>query len=266
MTEQVAISVGESVVDGPVTPPSTYLVCGVEIAALGPEAAAEHIINAAITGGGYQVHLCNAYTLSLVDGDAKLRTALEKSDLNLADGTPVAWLGRRNGVDGPTRGPALLRDVARLGVTSELHHYLYGAADGVARRVVDRLKEDYPGLVVCGHETPPFRDASDDELDVLCRRVERAGADVLWVALGTPRQDYLVPRLAERLSCVVIPVGAAFNFLSGEVSEAPGWLYGSGLEWLYRLASEPSRLWRRYLVGNPRFVLSAVTHRRGSQR
>jgi N-acetylglucosaminyldiphosphoundecaprenol N-acetyl-beta-D-mannosaminyltransferase len=239
-----------------------FPVCSIPIAALGPEEAAEAIVEAGLRRSSFEVHLCNAYTLSLVDYDETLRNALAHADLNLADGTPVARIGRRHGSPGPVRGPGLVGDVARAGVKYSLSHYLYGGAQGVADSMAERLKEHAPGLHVVGTECPPFRELTDAELDVVARRIDESRAHVVWIGLGTPKQDYLVPRLASRVSAAVVPVGAAFDFWAGTVDEAPEWLHGSGLEWMHRLASEPRRLWRRYLIGNPRFLWSALLHSR----
>lgn len=239
----------------------TYDVCGIPIAALTPEAAADTVVSAAAQGERLEVHLCNAYTLSLVDTDPQLRDALLTADLNLADGTPVAWMGRRHGAVGPVRGPGLVGDVARAGIEPGLRHFLYGGAPGVAERMADRLAAEVPGVAIAAVESPPYRDLTDDDVDALADRIRASGAQIVWVGLGTPRQDYLVPRLAARLPVAVVPVGAAFDFWAGQVAEAPRWLHGSGLEWVYRLLREPRRLWRRYLIGNPRFVLGAVQHR-----
>ena len=114
--------------------------------------------------------------------------------------------------------------------------------------------------------TPPFRPLGDDDIDGLVARVRASGANILWIGLGTPRQDYLVHRLARDLAMPIVPVGAAFDYWSGEINEAPAILHGSGLEWLHRLVSEPRRLWHRYLVGNPRFLVAAWRHRHLSMR
>lgn len=240
----------------------TGRVCGVDIAAVGLWEAAGAIVDAAVRRAPLQVHLCNAYTLSLVDRDRELRKALDTSDLNLPDGTPVAWLLRRAGADGPVRGPDLVPEVVKRGVATEVRHYFWGGADGVAERAAARVCESVPGALVAGCESPPFRDLTDEELSALADRLRASGANVLWVGLGTPRQDYVVPRLTERFDGPVVPVGAAFDFLAGTVPEAPPFLRGTGLEWMHRLASEPKRLWRRYLLGNPRFVAAALRHRR----
>jgi N-acetylglucosaminyldiphosphoundecaprenol N-acetyl-beta-D-mannosaminyltransferase len=241
--------------------PLTYDVCSVEIAAVTPAVAAETIVAAAEAGTRYEVHLCNAYTLSLVGRDRRLHEALRRADLNLPDGTPVAWLGRRWGTTGPVRGPSLVGNVAALGVDAGVQHYFYGGAQGVAELMAARLAEHAPGLIVVGTETPPYRDLTDPELDSLAERVHASGASVVWLGIGTPRQDYLVPQLAPRLNAVVVPVGAAFDFWSGRVAEAPAMLHGSGVEWAYRFSREPARLWRRYLLGNPRFMWDTARHR-----
>lgn len=244
------------------TPLTTYPVCGVPIAAVRPHEAVTRIVEHARAGGPYEVHLCNAYTLSLVDDDRLLREALLAGDLNLPDGTPVAWLGRKHGTAGPVRGPGLVGDVARAGVEYGLRHYLYGGAEGVVDLVRQRLEHDANGVQIVGVETPPWTDLDDGAIAALAARIDSSSAEIIWVGLGTPRQDYLVRRLAPLVNCPVVPVGAAFDFLAGRVNEAPKFLQGSGLEWAHRLAKEPRRLWRRYLLGNPKFVYRAVKARR----
>jgi N-acetylglucosaminyldiphosphoundecaprenol N-acetyl-beta-D-mannosaminyltransferase len=238
----------------------TYPVCGVPIAALDASRAAAQIVDHAVAKESLQVHLCNAYTLSLVDFDDRMRAALLAGDLNLADGAPVAWLGRATGAVGPVRGAELVGEVWQQG-GSRLRHYLYGGKDGVAAEMAAALRARTPDAVVAGTETPPFRPLTDADLDAIAARVRASGANILWIGLGTPRQDYLVHRLSESLPMPIVPVGAAFDFWSGAIKEAPKMLHGSGFEWLHRLASEPRRLWRRYLLGNPRFLLTAWRHR-----
>jgi N-acetylglucosaminyldiphosphoundecaprenol N-acetyl-beta-D-mannosaminyltransferase len=239
---------------------TTFNVCSVPISALDSTAAAVRIVADAVAGATCQVHLCNAYTLSLVNQDHEMRRALLEADLNLADGAPVAAMGRRYGLSGPVRGTDLVAEVARQGGTA-VRHYLYGGKAGIADLMAAELARKIPQATVVGTECPPFRPLTDEDLAGLVDRVRLSGANVLWIGLGTPRQDYLVHKLAPQLSIPVVPVGAAFDFWSGAIKEAPRVLQGSGLEWVYRLAQEPRRLWRRYLLGNPRFVLSAWRHR-----
>lgn len=237
----------------------TYPLCGVAIAAVSPEGAVATLVQRAQQREPFEVHLCNAYTLSLVAEDERLARSLARGDLNLPDGAPVAWFGRRAGTRGPVRGPALVARVADEGTSVGLRHYLYGGAEGVAQQVEEALVALNPAVHVVGAETPPWTDLDESELVALAERITASRADVVWIGLGTPRQDYLVPRLAPLVNCVVVPVGAAFDFLSGRVREAPAILHGSGFEWVYRLAKEPRRLWRRYLTGNPRFLVQAFS-------
>lgn len=239
----------------------TFRVCGVDIAAVSPREAAELVVDHAERRAPLEVHLCNSFTLSLVDGDARLRETLDRADLNLCDGTPLSWFGRRQGMRGPVRGPGLVGDVARLGVDRGVRHYLWGGNVGVADDMAEGLARHAPGIDVAGTDCPPFRVPTVEDLDQVAERVRASGANLVWVGVGTPKQDYVVPQLSERLGIPVVPVGAAFDFWSGAVPEAPRVLQGSGVEWVYRLVKEPRRLWRRYLLGNPRFLWSALRHR-----
>jgi N-acetylglucosaminyldiphosphoundecaprenol N-acetyl-beta-D-mannosaminyltransferase len=237
-----------------------YSVCGIPITDVDSLTAAEMIVACAAVGTGLQVHLCNAYTLSLVDRDDVLRKALLSADLNLADGTPVSWMRRGASSHGPVRGPGLVGAVATTGL-GVVRHYLWGGKAGVAGGMADGLRAAVPGVEIVGIDTPAFRMPTDEDLFELASRVRASGANVLWIGLGTPRQDYVVHRLAPLLDIPIVPVGAAFDFWSGAVPEAPAFLHGSGFEWVYRLSREPRRLWRRYLIGNPRFLVSAWRHR-----
>lgn len=236
----------------------TYLVSGVDIAALSPQRATQLIATRRVR----EVHLCTTHTLSEVDRDPMLRSALALADLNLPDGAPIAWLGRGSGVRTVVRGSELVLDVMRAGNAHGLSHYLYGGAPGIAIRMKDCLERKLPGVKVVGSECPPYRELDDDEVAALGQRITSSGAAIAWIGLGTPKQDYLVHRLAPYTAATLVPVGAAFDFISGNVKQAPRWLHGSGWEWLYRLGKEPKRLWRRYLIGGPRFVIVACRHAR----
>ncbi len=237
-----------------------YQVCGIEVAAVTSARAAEILVEAAVARESLQVHLCNVYTLSLVDSDDRLRESLMASNLNLPDGAPIAWLGKRWGTAGPVRGPSLVGNVVDLGRDFRLRHFLYGGKAGVAGEMACALVQKFAGACIVAAEAPPFRDLLDGEVVELGARIVDRGADIVWIGLGTPRQDYLVARIAAVTGAVVVPVGAAFDFWSGSISEAPRWLHGSGFEWLYRLSQEPKRLWRRYSFSSARFIYSVSIH------
>jgi len=212
--------------------------------------------------GGRAVHLCNAYTLSLTAKDDEYAAVIDRGDLNLTDGMPLAWLARRLGFpvdpkDRP-RGCDVFIETARAGVATGLRHYLYGGTPVVVEGVADGLRHLAPGIAIVGVESPPFRPLSDEESDDLVRRVKESDADIVWVGLGTPKQDHFVDEYRDKLGATLVAVGAAFDFIAGNKTQAPEWMRRNGVEWMHRLGSEPGRLWKRYLVGNTTFVAGAV--------
>lgn len=211
------------------------------------------------------VHLCNAYTLTLSAKDSDYARSLD-GGLNLIDGTPVAWYYRlltRAPARGPVRGPSFMR---RMLDEPGLRHFLYGGSDEVLESLEKAIAAEHPQAVVVGSHAPPFRPLEDADIAALLTDLRATDATIVWVGLGTPKQDLLLARLAQSSNVVSIGVGAAFDFLSGEKKEAPPALHGSGLEWLHRLATEPRRLWRRYLLGNTAFIRLAGRELRAQRR
>lgn len=241
---------------------------GVPITACPPERATELLIEQArTTDRGIDVHLCNAYTLALADSDDAYRAMLARASINFPDGTPVVWANRlRHGSSGVSprrvRGPDLFLDVFERGTAVGLKHYLLGGAPEVLEALEHNLRERFPDAVIVGAESPPFRALTEQERDEQADRLRASGAQIVWVGLGTPKQDWECARLRDRLPMVFVAVGAAFDFAAGTKSTAPHWMQEHGLEWVHRLASEPRRLWKRYLFGNVRFVIAAVRNRR----
>jgi N-acetylglucosaminyldiphosphoundecaprenol N-acetyl-beta-D-mannosaminyltransferase len=236
--------------------------CGVRVDACRLDDAADEILEASAAERPCTVHLCNAYTLSLAHRDPSLRDALDRGDLNLADGMPLVWIGRWAGfahMAGRVYGPDLMRTVVDRGRDQGLRHYLYGSTPAVVRRLAASLTGAYPGARIVAAESPPFRALRPDEVDALTGRVRAAGADVMWVGLGTPKQDRFLAELGPGLGTTLVGVGAAFDFLAGTKAQAPRLLRDHGLEWAYRLGREPRRLWRRYLVGNAVFLAGVAT-------
>jgi N-acetylglucosaminyldiphosphoundecaprenol N-acetyl-beta-D-mannosaminyltransferase len=225
------------------------------------DAAVERIAAAAEQRRPLAVHLVNAYTLSLAVRDDGFRALLDRGDLNLPDGTPLVWLGRRKGLHDFTSrvyGPDLTVAVCDRGRERGVKHYLYGGSPDVVERFGGELRRRFPGIEIVAAESPPYRPLEPSEEAELVDRVERSGAHIVWVGLGTPKQDAFVEAFRDRLGVPVVAVGAAFDFLAGDKKMAPRWMQERGLEWLYRLLSEPRRLWKRYLVGNLVFLWGAL--------
>jgi N-acetylglucosaminyldiphosphoundecaprenol N-acetyl-beta-D-mannosaminyltransferase len=238
-----------------------FCCCEVRIDAFTLDAAIDCLRIFTAEGGGRAIHLCNAWTLALAGRDAELAAALNRGDLNLPDGTPLTWIGRRVGFEQmrqPVRGTTFLLAAALAGRDWQLRHYFYGSTPNVVGRLANRISYEAPGIEVVGVESPPFRPLTKAEEAELVSRVHLARPDVMWVGLGTPRQDIFVDQFRERLGVTMVAVGAAFDFLAGAKRQAPTWMQDRGLEWAFRLATEPRRLWKRYLVGNALFLVGAV--------
>lgn len=187
--------------------------------------------------------------------DPGLKAILNQASLVVADGMPLVWLGRHYGFKLPRRvyGPELLEAFCRE--TGDRYcHFFYGGAPGVAERLGEVLKQRF-GVRVGGTYSPPFRPLTSSEKRQLMKLVETARPDVLWVGLSTPKQEAWMAEYRTLLRVpAMIGVGAAFDFLTARTSQAPCWMRDHGLEWFFRLATEPKRLWRRYLIGGSKFV------------
>ncbi|HZT71141.1 MAG TPA: WecB/TagA/CpsF family glycosyltransferase [Terriglobia bacterium] len=183
------------------------------------------------------------------------KTILEEADLVVPDGMPLVWMGRRQGFNMPRRvyGPELMETFFRV-TQKRYSHFFYGGAPGVADELAKRMRELY-GIMIAGTWTPPFRELTFEEQEEVSRMIQSASPDVLWVGLSTPKQEKWMWNFRDRVSVpVMVGVGAAFDFHTGRVRQAPRWMREHGLEWLFRLASEPRRLWRRYLIYGSQFV------------
>jgi N-acetylglucosaminyldiphosphoundecaprenol N-acetyl-beta-D-mannosaminyltransferase len=147
-----------------------------------------------------------------------------------------------------------------------LRHYFYGATGETLAKLKENLLDQFPGLQIVGMYSPPFRPLTEAEKDTVTEQVNAASPDIVWCGLGTPKQDFWVAEFRPRLNCsAILAVGAAFDFHARRIRQAPRWMMSAGLEWLFRLYIEPRRLWRRYIIGNPRFIL-LVLHRQFLKR
>ena len=231
--------------------------------------AAEEVIRLATDDKvrGADVHLCNAYTLALADKDPSFRSMLGHATHNFPDGQSVVRANQllHRGVSVPgTRvyGPDLFLDVVALGRSVELRHFLLGSTPEVLAQLEVELRSRFPGVNIVGTASPPFRDLTAEESNDQIHLLASSGAQVVWLGLGTPKQDREAARLAAAVPAVFCAVGAAFDFVAGNKKQAPTWMQQLGLEWLYRVATEPRRLWKRYLFGNVRFIKAAASGRR----
>jgi N-acetylglucosaminyldiphosphoundecaprenol N-acetyl-beta-D-mannosaminyltransferase len=204
------------------------------------------------------VSFCNVHSVMSARRCEELAAALAASDIAAPDGMPVAWWIRAvHGLAQPrVFGAAAMEAALRHGVDRGWRHFFYGSTDETLAKLRDRVAVTHPGAVICGRYAPPFRPLTDEEESDVLRRITDARPTVLWVGLGMPKQELWMHRVRDRLpGMTLMGVGAAFDMMAGRVSQAPQWMRDSGLEWVYRLAQEPRRLWRRYVLNNPAFML-----------
>jgi N-acetylglucosaminyldiphosphoundecaprenol N-acetyl-beta-D-mannosaminyltransferase len=217
--------------------------------------------------GGIAVHFANAYNIALADSDSTYRAILGQGDLVFSDGVPVVWAGKRLHPHAAARwarvyGPDVMTGVLKESNSEGPRHYLLGGSPETLELLTECISSRWPMACVVGTESPPFRTPTADELEARDARIQESGATLVWVGLGTPKQDFEVRRLADSLPVTALAVGAAFDFIAGTVTQAPQWMQSSGLEWVYRFCREPRRLARRYVWGNPRFVMSVAKQAR----
>jgi len=212
---------------------------------------------------GTAIHFCNAYNVALARSDAAYRQVIERGDYVFSDGVPITWVGKRlrpdlAGTWERVYGPDVMTAVLQGSGEQGPKHYLLGGSPDVLTALQASIARRFPAAQIVGGESPAFRAPTDAELAERDERIAASGATIVWVGLGTPKQDYEVARLASALPVVAIAVGAAFDFLAGTKPQAPVWMQRSGTEWLFRFASEPRRLAKRYLWGNSVFAWEAA--------
>lgn len=255
--------------DDPCPRPERTNILGVGVSAINMQQALDQIACWIERRERTYVVVCPVYTVMMCQEQPALRRIVNRAGMVTPDGMPLVFLSRRLGqphvgrVYGPDLMLAFSEVAARRGYTS----FFYGGAEGVPERLAEVLCARLPGLRVAGTHAPPFRDLTDEEDDAVIEMINAANPDVLWVGLGSPKQDYWMARHRDRLNVpVMIGVGAAFDMHTGRIPQAPRWMQRSGLEWLFRLAAEPGRLWRRYLIYNPLFMLYVALQFAGLRR
>ena len=216
---------------------------------------------------GYIV-LAPAHNLLAAYDDPLVKAAFADSLLTVPDGMGTVWFLRALGHSeaGRVYGPDLLQAACAAGLAAGWRHFFLGGDPQVAEALMTRLRDQHPGLLIAGIAAPPFGEWSTDEARTIMAMINQAKADIVWVALGSPRQERWMANHRGKLKApLLIGVGAAFDFLAGAKAQAPRWLQRIGLEWLFRLLSEPRRLWRRY-AQYPRFVWLALGQILGLKR
>ena len=220
-------------------------------------------------GAGGAVYTPNVDHVMLAEAHAGFREAYEHTSLSLADGMPLLWASRLLGTPLPEKvsGSDLVMPIAALAAARGWGVYLLGGAPGVAEEAAARLRR-FCGVRIVGCDTPQIALDGGCEADrLVIERIRRAAPQIVFVALGAPKQELWIRRMLPHVRpAVLVGIGASLDFVAGRVRRAPPWLSSLGLEWLYRLGQEPRRLWRRYLVRDPQFLLVALRMLRVARR
>lgn len=216
---------------------------------------------------GY-ICVTGVHGVSEAQGDADFRRILNGAFLCTPDGMPMVWLGKWDHREmDRVYGPDLMELSLERGIPLGWRHFFYGGAPGVTEELKEKVQQRFPGVQVAGMFTPPFRLLNAEEQRDLTALVERCRPDIIWVGLSTPKQEKFMANYLPKLNTtLMIGVGAAFDFHSGRVKQAPRWMQRSGTEWFYRLCQEPRRLWKRYLKNNPLFLGRIVMQKLGMRK
>lgn len=215
------------------------------------------------------VCICNTHSIVSANDDPSFQKIINEADMATPDGAPVAWYMRLRGIAGQSRisGPDLMWKVCeRLNASQATSIFLYGSDEQTNSLVAKRLHSEFPSLKIAGSYSPPFRPLSLAEMEASAVMINESGAGLIWVSLGCPKQERWMAQQKGRVAGVMIGVGAAFDYHAGVIRRAPALMQRCGLEWFFRLISEPRRLWRRYLYNNTKFLylaaISALAQRR----
>jgi N-acetylglucosaminyldiphosphoundecaprenol N-acetyl-beta-D-mannosaminyltransferase len=189
--------------------------------------------------------------------DARVAQSYARATLMMPDGAPTVWVGRWQGFSQMQRvaGPELMLEIFRRKQFANCTHFLYGGKEGVAEELRDRLTQRFPWARIVGTHTPPFRDLTPHEEESLASRINKLKPDMIWVGISTPKQERFMMRLLPLLdSTLMFGVGAAFDFHTDRIKDAPQWVKRAGLQWLHRLIQDPRHLLWRYLRNNSAFI------------
>jgi N-acetylglucosaminyldiphosphoundecaprenol N-acetyl-beta-D-mannosaminyltransferase len=250
----------------PTTPFETLSIGGVPFQVCSFEESVEWTLKAAARRESHAIRLTNAYCVALAQSESDYLRLLSESGINFPDSIHVSRtmkaMDRLGGIldrrMGRVRGPSYFERTLSKGRSIGIRHFFLGGTPETLEQLTRNAREEFPGIVIAGTHSPPFVPIDSMWVTEMADIIRRANADIVWVGLGTPKQDYAAEALAAELNCCVAGVGAAFDFIARTSREAPKWIQDSGLEWLFRLGTEPRRLWRRYILGNPVFMWVAA--------
>jgi N-acetylglucosaminyldiphosphoundecaprenol N-acetyl-beta-D-mannosaminyltransferase len=248
---------------------SSVNILGVKVHATSMDRALARIESALVSGEKGYVCVTGVQGVMEAQVDSNLKRIINHSILTTPDGRPTVWVGWLRGFFKMRQvtGPDMMLRICALSAEKGYTHFFYGGNAGVADQLKDSLSRRFPGMKVVGTYTPPFRPLYEDEEAELIRKVAELKPDFFWVGLSTPKQERFMDQYISRLDTrLMFGVGAAFDIHTGRIKDAPYWMKATGVQWLHRIYQDPGRLWRRYLVNNPKFVYRITLELLGIQK
>jgi N-acetylglucosaminyldiphosphoundecaprenol N-acetyl-beta-D-mannosaminyltransferase len=224
------------------------------------KSVSDQVLHWTLSGGAHYVCVANVHTVMEGYDSIEFERVVNNSSLVTPDGMPLVWMMRAKGVSYQERvyGPALMLCLLEAAAHAGTPVGFYGGTPVVLNSLIQRMRARYAGLNIAFCYSPPFGKLSPNEDTVIVEQISQSGVKLLFVGLGCPKQEIWMAEHRNKVKAVMIGVGAAFDFHAGIKPQAPSWMQQIGMEWLFRLASEPRRLWKRYLYHNPRFVVLAA--------
>lgn len=240
-----------------ITPKKYANVLGVKVSAIDIPMAIDTIDNWIATNQPNYVTITGVHGVIESQRDENIKEIHNRAGMVTPDGMPLVWMNHVQGNKHVSRvyGPDLMLAICEQSKQRGFKHFFYGGAEGVPELLKEKLTERFPDLEVVGTYSPPFRPLTPEEDEDIIKMIDESGANIVWIGLSTPKQEkWMSAHLGRMKAPVMIGVGAAFDFHAGLKTQAPKWMQKNGLEWFYRLASEPRRLGKRYLINNPIFI------------
>ncbi len=235
-------------------------ILGVNIAEVDMETLKAFTVSHIAELSGKYICVANVHTTVTAYENAAYRDIQNGAVLSIPDGGPLSSAGRKRGYTAMQRttGPSYMQEMLKEGY----RHFFYGSTEETLERMKKKLQSDYPGAVIAGMYSPPFRELTEEEDKEIIEMINAAEADFVWVGLGAPKQEYWMAAHEGKIHGLMVGVGAAFDYLAGNISRAPEWMQKHNLEWLYRLMQDPKRLFYRYFHTNTSFIWNAVIRKK----
>lgn len=238
----------------------TCNIMGVDLAAINMEWLIDFTKKYIKELSGDYMCVSNVHTTVMSSEDPSYCAVQNGGIMAIPDGGPLSSVGRKRGAFKMQRttGPDYLREILKISEENGYRHYFYGSSRETLDKLKEHLMREYPGVQVAGMYSPPFRSLSTEEDQKIIQMINESHADFVWVGLGAPKQELWMYEHQGKIGGFMVGVGAAFDYLAGNIKRAPMWMQKTNMEWLYRLFQEPKRLFKRYVYTNTKFIWYAV--------